>query len=134
MKFKKPEFYRLLVTADFRTNEIMDYIEGALRRGTIDEDLIRYLDRSEGFLYCADNYNNTAQKMGQMALSELAQISTDASGNAFLVLSKRAQSADQRQIQRMRQAIDDGRQIGITSKALGNLASLIDINLEQLRR
>ena len=28
MKFKKPEFYYSLVTGDFETNEIMDYIEG----------------------------------------------------------------------------------------------------------
>ena len=49
MKFKKPEFYRSLISGDFRTSEIMDYIDDAVREDLSGRDLATILDRIEGF-------------------------------------------------------------------------------------
>ena len=140
MKFKKPEFYRSMVTGDFETREIVDYIEEECRRELVDRDLSYYLDRSEGFLYCADNANRSDQETGQAAMAELRrvaelkQVFDESPTVSFFVISRRAQSADERQIRRICQAIDDGRQLFIDGKVLGNLAALIDTFQTQVRR
>ena len=134
MKFKKPEFYRSLVTGNFRTSEIMDYIDEESRRGLIDANLSRNLDRSEGFLYCADNANRASQERGETALAELRQVLDGSREVAFLVISRRAQNADQRQLNRIVQAIYDGSNLYIDGKVLGDLAALIDTYQTELRR
>ena len=134
MKFKKPEFYRSLVAGDFRTSEIVDYIDDELRRGMIDEDLSYYLDQSEGFLYCADDGSSALQARGEIALTELGQVSDGSTGMAFQVISRRAQNADEQHIYEIRQAIVNARRLRIDDKVLGNLASLIDTYQAQLRR
>ena len=142
MKFKKPDFYRLLVTGDFETSEIMDYIEEECRRELVDNELSRYLDRSEGFLYCADNNNHTNQvEVGEAALTELKRVSdlnqlfdNVSRPSGYSVISRRARVANQWQVSRISQAISDGRQFYIDGKVLGNLATLIDTYQSQLRR
>ena len=134
MKFKKPEFYRLLVSGNFRTSEIMDYIEGELRRGLIDQDLSIYLDWSEGFLYCTDSANSGLGKMGEAALTELREVQKGSSQTGFSVISQRAQSADQYQLPNIIQAIDYGSQVPITAQKLRGLAALIDTYQPELRR
>ena len=75
MKFKSPDVYRSFVLGNFKTGEVMDYIDGELRRNLIDEDLTRYLDRSEGFLYCADMANRDDGMRGEDAHTELLSLS-----------------------------------------------------------
>ena len=87
---------------------------------------LRRLHRIEGFLYCADNANSEFQERGASALAELGQVSDDASGMDFLVISRRARNANQRQLDQIRQAILDGRDLFIDGKVLGSLAALID--------
>ena len=134
MKFKKAEFYQSLVTGDFRTSEIMDYIDGELRKGLMDDDFTGYLDRSEGLLYCADNTNLKFQPSGEAALVELSSVLNGNPGIPLLVISQRAQNADQPQLNEIIQAIRYGRQLHIDGKVLGNLAALIDTYQTQLRR
>ena len=134
MKFKKPEFYRSLVTRDFRTSEIIDYIDDELRRDLMDGDLSRYLDRSEGFLYCADRENRDDQQGGENAHTELSSLSRGDVEFGFQVISRRAQNANPEQLSRMIQAISDGRSLRIDGKVFSNLASLIDMYQDQLRR
>ena len=134
MKFKRPEFYHLLITGDFRTSEIMDYIDQESRPGLTEGHLSSYLDRSDGFLYCADNANPPGQAGGGAALAELEQVLTGSPGTEFRVLSRRAQNADQQQIHRIRQEIDRGRQIGMDGRVIRHLASLIDTHQTGLRR
>ena len=135
MKFKKPEFYQSLITGNFRTSEIVDYIDGeASRRSLMDKDLSRYLDQSEGFLYCADNTNRESEERGEAALAELGRVSDGNLKTDFLIISRRAQNADQRQLQGICQAIEDGRNLYIDGRVLGNLAPLIDTQQSQLRR
>ena len=134
MKFKMPEFYRSLISGDFRTSEIMNYIDGEVRQDLSDRDLSFILDRIEGFLYCADSANSESQERGEKALAELTQVSDDSSGAGFLVISRRAQDADQLQISQIQQAILDGRDLPINGKVLGNLATLIDTYQTELRR
>ena len=140
MKFKKPEFYRSLVRGTFRTSEIMDYIDQEVRQDLMDAELSRYLDRSEGFLYCADSANQANQESGETALSELREVAN--LGQVFetpppatySVISRRAQNTDQRQAKRIEQAIHDGRDLYIDGGVLGNLATLIDTYQTELRR
>ncbi len=134
MKFKKPEFYDSLITGDFRTSEIMDYIDEESRQGLTKVAISRHLDRSEGFLYCADNANATGRADGAAAFAELTQVMDDRSGTEFRVISRRAQNADQHQIDRMRQAIIQGRQLGIDGRVIRHLAALIDTHQTELRR
>ena len=134
MKFKKPEFYRSLMTGNFRTSEIMDYIDQEARQDLVDEALSRYLDRSEGFLYCADNANRASQERGETALAELRQALRGSSEIAFTVISKRARSVDQRQFNRTEQAIYDGRDLFVDGRTIGYLATLIDTYQTELRR
>ena len=134
MKFKKPEFYHLLATGNFLTSEIMDYIDGELRRDLMDEDLSRSLDQSEGYLYCADSASRNRNNLGEAALAELQRVGDGSAESSFSVISRRAQSAHQQQLQRITQAIADGRQIYVDAKELGRLATLIDTYQTQLRR
>ena len=134
MKFKKPEFYRSLVTGDFRTSEIMDYIDEESKQGLIDQDLSYDLDRMEGFLYCADNTNRDGQERGEDANTELLRLSQGDVEFGFQVISQRAQIADPEHVRWMSQAIVDGRQLYIDGKVLGNLAALIDTYQTELRR
>ena len=134
MKFKKPEFYHSLATGNFLTSEIMDYIDGKLRRDLIDYDLSVFLDRSEGFLYCADSVSRNRGKLGEAALVELQSVGDGSSEISFSVISQRAQNADQRQVSQIYQAINDGRQMRINARELGRLATLIDTYQTELRR
>ena len=134
MKFKRPEFYHALIAGDFRTSEIMDYIDEESRHGLTEVALSYYLDRSEGFLYCVDNANPKGQAGGQAASTELEQVLTDSPGTGFRVISRRAQNADQQQIDRIRQAIDQGRRLGMDVRVFRHLAALIDTYQAELRR
>ena len=135
MKFKKPEFYHSLITGDFRTSEIMGYIgDEASRRALMDEDLARYLDRIEGFLYCADSTNRDDQKRGENAHTELLRLSQGDVEFGFQVISQRAQGADPEHYSRIIQAIEDGDRQGITGDTFGHLTVLIDTYQMQLRR
>ena len=136
MKFKKPEFYRSLIAGNFETSEVMDYIDGELRRDQVDEELTRYLDRSEGFLYCADSSNDEDQDQprGQAAVDELSQTPDVPLLPGSSVISDRAQKANRQQRQRILQAIADGRQLHIDGRLFVNLAALVDTFQTQLRR
>ena len=134
MKFKKLESYHSLIAGNFRTSELMDYIDETMREGLLERDLTSTLDRIEGFLYCADYANNEHQERGEVAFSELQQVSDDSSSIGLLVISRRAQNADQRQLNQIKRAILDGRLLHIDGKVLGNLAALIDTYQTELRR
>ena len=134
MKFNKPEFYHSLVTGDFRASEIVDYIDEESKQSLADSALSSYLDRIEGFLYCADNANREPQERGEAALAEIGQVADGPPETDFLIISRRAQNADQGQLQGIRQAIEDGRRLYIDGKAIGNLAALIDTYQPELRR
>ena len=135
MKFKKPEFYRSLISGNFRTSAIMDYIDDeASRRTSTDEALSRHLDRIEGFLYCADITNRDDQRRGENARTELLKLSQGDVELGFQIVSRRAQSADPEHYSRIIQAIEDGNRLGITGDTFGHVAALIDTYPMQLRR
>ena len=134
MKFKMPQFYHSLTTGNFLTSEIMDYIDGELRRDLIDADLSSFLDRTEGFLYCADSASRNRRNLGEEALVELQSVGDESSGISFSVISRRAQSVGQRRLDEICLAISDGRELQIDAKRLGELATLIDTYQTQLRR
>ena len=126
MKFKDQEIYRSLVTSNFRTSEVMDYIDGELRQYLVDDNLTRYLDRSEGFLYCTDLANPRDRVVGQAALDRLSPGAIAIPGGTSSVISGRALRADQEQRDRMIQAIYDGRWVGLNHRVLAHLATLVD--------
>ncbi len=136
MKFKRPEFYRSLITGNFETSKVMDYIDGELRRDQSDEELTALLDRSEGFLYCADMSNQEDQNRprGQAAVDELSQTQDVPLLTGSSVISNRAQKAGQWQRDSILRAIHDGRQLYIDGRVFSNLAALIDTYQTQLRR
>lgn len=128
MKFKRPEFYRSLIAGNFETSEVMNYIDSELRRDQVDEELTRFLDRSEGFLYCADSSNNEYQDQpkGQAAIEELSPKPDVHFPPVYSVISDRAQRASEQQRYRISRAIADGRELYIGSGVFSNLATLID--------
>ena len=134
IKFKKPEFYHSLTTGNFLTSEIMDYIDGELRRERIDYELSYFLARIEGFLYCIDSASRNRTHLGEEALGELQSVGNDSPETSFSVISRRAQKADQQQLADISQAIHDGRQMRINARELGRLATLIDTYQTELRR
>ena len=134
MKFKKPEFYHSLTTGNFLTSEIMDYIDGELTRDLIDADLSFFLDRTEGFLYCADSVSGNRRNPGAAALIELQNVGDGSSEISFSVISQRAQNADQQQIPQICQAVNDGRRMQVNARELGRLATFIDTYQTELRR
>ena len=134
MKFKDPDSYFSLVAGTFRTREIMNYIEGELRHHQLDLQLSYYLDRIEGFLYCAEGNSVVGTKMGESARAELQGLLNGKSKDGISVLSHRAQNADRQQLQGIIHAIDDGRRLYISPLDLREMATLIDIYQMDLRR
>ena len=134
VKFQKNEFYRGLIVGNFRTSEFMDYMNDAVQQGLPDSHLTSILDRIEGFLYCADNANHELRDPAEDALAELDHVLNDSSNIEFLVISRRAQNADEGQIHRIQQAVYEGRDRYINGKVFGNLAALIDTYQTGLRR
>ena len=134
MKFKQPEFYHSLAAGNFLTSDIMDYIDGELRRNLIDADLSHLLDRTEGFLYCTDSASRNLRNLGEAALVELQSVGDASSELGFSVISRRAQKADQQRLAEISQAIHDGRRLRINARELGRLATLIDTYQTELRR
>ena len=134
MKFKRPEFYRLLVTRGFRTSEIMNYIDEESRRALIDDELSLYLDRSEGFLYCAEDALRGPGGGGQSAFAELERVRDGDLEKDFRVISQRARSANQWRLNDIATAITDARRLNVSGRVLGTLAALIDTHQTQLRK
>ena len=135
VKFKKPEFYRSLISGNFRASEIMDYVDDEVSgRTSTDEELSRHLDRIEGFLYCADVTNRDDQKRGENAHTELLSLSQGNVEFGFQVISQRARGADPEHYSRIIQAIEDGGRLGITGDTFGHLTVLIDTYQMHLRR
>ena len=134
MKFKKPEFYRSLITGDFRTSEIMDYIDEELKGDLVDDNLTRFLDRIEGFLYCTDRSNTEDQQRGENAHTELLRLSQGDVEFGFQIISRRAQSGNPEQSPRMIRAIEDGHRLEITGDVFGHLAALIDTYQAEVKR
>ena len=126
LKFKQQKFYFQLRDRAFRISEIMDYLESAIRMDSSHGDLSSYLDRFEGFLYCAQDTANSGPERGNNALEELRQVFNATSGTQFLVISRRAQNANQYQLARIEGAILDGRRMALDDRSLGRLAALID--------
>ena len=139
MKFKRHELYQAMIAGDFSTAELMNYMEAELRENLITPDLLRYLDRGEGFLYCYDKYSHEKEDYrneppGEAALDELSRERDSGSSEEYLIISNRAQMADARQINRIKQAIIDQAQVGTHKRGLANLGTLIDTFQEDLRR
>ncbi len=134
MKFKSPEFYSSLISGDFLTREIIDYMCEEFRAYLIDDTLIQMIDRSEGFLYCSDRNNRRDQSSGEQAMTELEKDSSFSAGLSHSFLSRRAQNADSEQRRRIIRAIIDGRKLGIDRGMFQRLAALIDTYQTQLRR
>ncbi len=134
MKFKNAKFYRALTTGNFRTSEIMNYVDDEVSVDPSDTDLMTTLDRSEGFLYCADNANHPRRDRGESALAELNKVQAGNAISEFQVISRRAQNGDQRQRANIARAIEDGRVLEITGAVLGTLAALIDTYQSEVRR
>ena len=126
MKFKRPEFYRSLIAGNYESSEVMNYIDDELKQDQVDEELTRYLDRIEGFLYCANSSNDEGRPRGQTAASELLQTQDVQYLPGASPLSYRAQKANGQQRRRILLAISDGQQMDIDGSILGNLAALID--------
>ncbi len=104
----------------------MDYLANTARQDPFNCKLSYALDRIEGFLYCADDYNNGRLKPGEKAWTELSKVSSASSGTRYLVISQRAQGADQAQLSQIEEAINHGRVLEINGRTLGELAALID--------
>ena len=134
LKFKQQKFYFQLRDRAFRISEIMDYLESAIRMHSSHGDLSSYLDRFEGFLYCAQDTANSGPERGNNALEELRQVFNATSGTQFLVISRRAQNANQYQLDRIERAILDGRLMALDDRSLGGLAALIDTYQADVRR
>ena len=136
MKFKRPELYRSLIAGNFETSEVMNYIDGELKRDQVDEELTRNLDRIEGFLYCADSSNDEGQDQprGQTAANELFPTEDVQLLPGASILSYRARKANGQQRRRILLAISDGQGLDIDGRVLSNLAALIDTYQTQLRR
>ena len=134
IKFKNSDLYHLLLAGSFRTSEIMDYVNRESSPGLTNSLLSSYLDRIEGFLYCADVVNSNNQLPGESARKELSMLSEHDVEFECEVVSKRAQNADRHQLQRIIQAIYDGEGLGINGRTFGYLATLIDSCHSQLRR
>ena len=138
MKFKNPKVYADLIGGDFETREIMDFLDRELTPDLIDEDLSRYLDRTEGFLYCADNSEDNANRkpnmLGEAALQEIVGLLSSSISDCR-VLSRRAQSANPYDRERIAEAIVAGRtQLHVDSETFSRLAALIDIYQPMLMR
>ena len=134
LKFKQQKFYFQLRDRAFRISEIMDYLESAIRMDSSHGDLSSYLDRFEGFLYCAQDTANSGPERGYNALEELRQVFNATSGTQFLVISRRAQNANQYKLARIEGAILDGRLMALDDRSLGRLAALIDTYQADVRR
>lgn len=133
-KFKKPELYHSLISGNFRTSDIVDYVT---RESTADlnaRDFEFYLDRIEGFLYCADSTNTEVGERGGPAYDELDREVGGSSGTRSLYLSMRAQNADPRRRDQIKRAILDGRDLYVRGNVFGALAALIDTYQSDLRR
>ena len=134
MKFKNPNLYDDLVRRNFRASDVIDYIVGELKRTDFDPEVLRHLDRTEGFLYCADTASGAPKISSDIAINELLSVSRDETVTPFQVLSKRVRNPYQGQLERIMQAIEDGRQLGIDGKVFADLASLIDTYQPILKR
>ena len=132
MKFKSPEYYRAMIAGGFRTSEVMDYTQEALGSIANDEDIARYLDRVEAFLYCADSANQSGQECGQAALDELSKWKNDVEFE-YMVISNRVRYVRRTRIEYIITSIMAGRSMGINSMGFGGLAELIDTYQSRLR-
>ena len=92
----------------------------------VDDDVIRYLDRTEGLLYCADTSNTEDQPRGENAYTELMALSQGDVEFGFQVISLRARTASPEQRRRMIKAIDDGHRLNVTGDVFGRLVAFID--------
>ena len=104
----------------------MDHIDNECRRDLVDQELTRYLDRIEGFLYCADSENRDDQQRGQNAETELWRLQKADEESEFEVISQRARNAEPQQIPDILQGIRHGREKHIDGQVFGKLAMLID--------
>ena len=133
-KFRNAELYRRFVTGNFRTREVMDFIDQTANWDLSDRDFDVYLDFIEGHLYCADAGNRSALNPGKEALAELDKLLEGNSEYQFQILSRRAQYADQNLIQQLRDAIENGQRVGVNRSVFASLAKLIDTHQAELRR
>lgn len=135
MKFKNPDLYRSMVVGNFRTNEIMDYIQLQSRSARTGDSADWVLDQVEGLLYCTDSANHYSQDRGEAALAELNKVLNGETGVAFQVISHSAQKASQRQIHSIITAIRDYRRHPIYEgrAVFEELATLIDAYQSELR-
>ena len=134
VKFKKPEFYGSLVAGNFRASEIMDYIDDTVGPELVDENVSSILDRIEGFLYCAETADLDGEASRERVLAELKNVQQGKSESSFQIISRRAQNSNQRQLERIIQAVVDGRRLYISKAVFGQLAELIDTYQSDLRR
>ena len=101
MKFKRPEFYHSLAEGNFRTREIMDYIDDEVRSEQVDRDVRVYLDQLEGFLYGADVPNKSVAIAELERAAELKRTSDNSAQTDFQIISRRAQKAEEPQLDYM---------------------------------
>ena len=135
MKFKKADYYKALVTGRFRTSEVMDYLSKEVGQRRCHESVGRSLDRSGGFLYCAEFSRPDVLRNDFTEIhSELQRVVGGDMEGHFSVLSSRAQSAGRDQVDRIRQAVLDGAQLHIDEATLGSLATLIDTHQTEFWR
>ncbi len=133
MKFKHPRYYQSLVTGRFKTKEIVDYVANEVDQRPVHERLGANLDRIEGFLHCAEHASSNSNEAVQDVLTELQSLVEGRVAKPLKFVSTRAQTADEKQYSRIRQATVDGLQLNIDQRALGYLATLIDTYQGQLR-
>lgn len=134
MKFKRPDVYREMVKGNFQAGALIDYIDRECRRGPGDEELTRQLDRIEGFLYCADSTNRHTQSTKEKVLTALSDVLQGKAEITLEIISQRARNANQQQLERIRQAIEDGINLQMSNAVFGQLAELIDTYQSDLRR
>ena len=133
-KFKRPHFYHSMVSGNFRTNQIVNYLTNESILDPSDGELNRHFDRIEGFLYCAESANPSEDKTESRALYELQRVGERETGISFEILTNRAQHLDQEGRERIRQAIKDGPGLGIDKTVFARLAEWIDAYQADLRR
>ena len=135
MKFKNADYYRMLVTGEFRASEVMDYLSKEVGQRRNHGNLETNLDRIEGFLYCAEHPRPDSYEdhRGLVEL-ELEKLTEGVVAPEVNFLSARAKSAGRDQAQRIWQAVREGSQKGIDHATFGDLATLIDTYQAELRR
>ena len=137
LKFNNPRLYYSLLSGDFQTKEIVEYLLSESGSKLTARDFVSHLDQIEGLLYCVDRVdrsNWSPTPSGSIALFELQQVPEQGVGYTYEIISQRAQDASVEIIRRIINSIEFGQRVGVNARVFGVLAGLIDTYQMDLRR